>query len=66
MFGNVSSAAERMWVDYGTGDHRHILYLKPIGMDDDEKKLALLGFDATTGNDYVSSLFRQGKKSRGR
>ena len=35
-------------------------------MDDDEKKLALLGFDATTGNDYVSSLFRQGKKSRGR
>ena len=35
-------------------------------MDDDEKKLALLGFDATTGNDFVSSLFRQGKKSRGR
>ena len=55
-----------MWVDYGTGDHRHILYLKPIGMDDDEKKLALLGFDATTGNDYLSSVFRQGKKSRGR
>ena len=35
--------ADRVWVDYGTGDHRHILKLNSIDMDD-EKKLALLGF----------------------
>ena len=29
---------------------------------DEEKKLALLGFHATTGNDYVSSFFRRGKE----
>ena len=50
-----------MWVDYGNGDHRHILKLNSIDMDD-EKKFALLGFHTTTGNDYVSSFFRQGKE----
>ena len=30
---------------------------------DDENKLALLGFHATTGNDYVSSFFRRGKEN---
>ena len=39
--------AERMWVDNGTGDHHHIPKLSSIDMDD-EKKLALLGFHATT------------------
>ena len=29
---------------------------------DEEKKLALLGFHAATGNDYVSSFFRRGKE----
>ena len=29
---------------------------------DDEKKLTLLGFHATTGNDYVSSFFCRGKE----
>ena len=38
--------AERMWVDNGTGGHRHIPKLSTIDMDD-EKKLALLGFHAT-------------------
>ena len=52
---------ERMWMNYGTGDHRHVLKLNSIDMDD-EKKLALLGFYATTGNDYVSSFFRRGKE----
>ena len=47
--------SERMWVDYGTGDHCHILNLNSINMDD-EKKFALLGFHATTGNDYVFFL----------
>ena len=41
------------WVDYVAGDHRHILTLNSIDMDE-ERKLALLGFHATTGNDYVS------------
>ena len=53
--------AERLWLDYGTGDHHHILKLNPIDMDD-EKKLALLRFHANTGNDYVSSFFRRGKE----
>ena len=56
--------AERTWVDYGTGDHHHILKLNTIDMGD-ENEMALLGFHATTGNDYVSSFFRRGKeKSR--
>ena len=53
--------AERMWVDYETGDNRHILKLNSINMDDG-KKLALLGFHATTGNDYVPSFFHLGKE----
>ena len=53
--------AERMRVDYETGDNRHILKLNSINMDDG-KKLALLGFHATTGNDYVPSFFHLGKE----
>ena len=52
---------ERLWVNYGTGDHRHILKLNFIDMDD-EKKLALLGFHATSGNDYVSSFIHWAKE----
>ena len=51
----------RMWLDYGTVDHRHILKLNSIDMDD-EKKLALLGFHAATGNDYVSFFFHRRKE----
>ena len=43
--------AERIWIDYGTGDNRKVLKLNSIDMDE-EKKLALLGFHAATGNDY--------------
>ena len=53
--------ADRIWIDYVAGDHRHILRLNSIDMDE-EKKLALLGFHETTGNDYVSSFFRRGKE----
>ena len=53
--------AERIWIDYGTGDNRKVLKLNSIDMGE-EKKLALLGFHAATGNDYVSSFFRRGKK----
>ena len=49
--------AERIWVDYATGDNRKVLKLNTIDMDE-EKRLALLGFHAATGNDYVSSFFR--------
>ena len=48
-------------MDYGAGEHRHILRLNSIDMND-EKKLALLGFHAFTGNDYISSFFRRGKE----
>ena len=51
----------RMWLDYGTVDHRHILKLNSIDMDD-EKKLTLLGFHAATGNDYVSFFFHRRKE----
>ena len=50
--------AERIWIGYGTGDNRKVLKLNSIDMDE-EKKLALLGFHAATGNDYVSSSFRR-------
>ena len=46
-----------IWIDYGTGAHRHIINLKSVDMDSD-KKLALIGFHAVTGNDYVSSFFQ--------
>ena len=52
---------DRIWIDYGTGDNRKVLKLNSIDMDK-EKKLALLGFHAATGNDYVSSFFRRGKE----
>ena len=52
---------ERIWIDYGTGDNRKVLKLNSIDMDE-EKKLALLGFHAATGNDCVSSFFRRGKE----
>ena len=45
----------------GTGDNRNVLKLNSIGMDE-EKKLALLGFHAATGNDYMSSFFRRGNE----
>ena len=53
-----------MWLNYETGDHRHILKLNWLNSidKDDENKLALLGFHATTGSDYVSSFFRWRKE----
>ena len=56
--------AEKMWLNYETGDHRHILKLNWLNSidKDDENKLALLGFHATTGSDYVSSFFRWRKE----
>ena len=40
-----------------------VVSFKLNSMDmDDENKLTLLGFHATTGNDYASSFFRRGKE----
>ena len=57
---------ERIWVDYGAGEHRHILRLNSIDMND-EKKLELLGFHAFTGLMTTSlHFFVVEKKSHGR
>ena len=52
---------DNIWLDYGTGEQRKVLPLSKIVMDN-EKKYALIGFHALTGNDYVSSFFRRGKE----
>ena len=51
----------KIWLDYNTGDHRRVLPLNAIDMDSD-KKSALIGFHALTGNDYVSSFFKRSKE----
>ena len=50
-----------IWIDYGTGDNRRTINLRSIDIDSD-KRSALIGFHAGTGNDYVSSFFRRGKE----
>ena len=48
--------ADRIWIDYGTGDHRNVFNLNSVDMDAD-KKSALIGFHAVTSNDYVFLIF---------
>ena len=45
--------AEHIWIDYGRGEHRKVLHLASVDMDAD-RKTALIGYHAVTGNDYIS------------
>ena len=56
-FSIIRSDSDRLYVDYGSGQHRKGLLLNRIGLSDTDKD-AMIGFHAFTGNDYV---FRKGK-----
>ena len=50
-----------VFMDYGTGKNRKRLSLGEIRLLQTEKE-ALVGFHSFTGNDYIPSIFRKGKK----
>ena len=52
----------RIFLDYETGENRKVLKLSEVNMDN-EKRSALVGFHAFTGNAYISSIFRKSKKA---
>ena len=47
---------ELIWIDYGRGEHRKVLQLASVDMDAD-REIALIGYHAVAGNDYISSFF---------
>ena len=51
----------RVLYDYGNGDNRKAFWLNSINISDKQRSV-VIGFHAFTGNDYVSSFFRKGKK----
>ena len=53
-----------MYFDNGNGRNRKVFQLSQVVLDDEYLK-SLIGFHALTGNDYVSSFFRKGKKMCG-
>ena len=59
----IRSDCERLYIDYGSGKNRNVIFLADITMYENEKD-ALLGFHAFSGKDYISRFFKKGK-SRG-
>ena len=53
---------EKLFVDNGTGSGRKVIQPSLCELSSDERT-ALIGFHSFTGNDYVSSFFRKGKKT---
>ena len=53
--------SERLYYDYGNGNNRKGTWLSALLMEENHRS-TLIGFHAFTGNDYVSSFFRKGKK----
>ena len=51
----------RTFIDNGTGKNRKILDISSTGLGELERS-ALIGLHAYSGNDYVSSFFKQGKQ----
>ena len=49
------------FIDNGTGQSRKILWLSGFELPNSRKR-AIMGFHASTGNDYNASFFRKGKK----
>ena len=58
----IQDDAHRVFVDYNTGVNRKKFKLADVKLTADEK-MALIGFHAFTGNDYVSSFFGKGKQT---
>ena len=52
----------RVYIDNGAGQHRKFLDLSSCDLLHIQKQ-ALLGVHAFSGNDYISSLMRKGKKA---
>ena len=52
----------KVLIDNGTGKHRKTIDATSSTLDAEEKK-AVVGLHAFSGNDYVSSFFRKGKKA---
>ena len=52
----------RTYIDCGNGKLRKGFWLNQINTINENLKKPLIGFNAFTGNDYVSSFFRKGKK----
>ena len=50
----------KIFIDYGNGKNLKAIKLSNVNMATD-LKLALVGFHAFTGNDYISSFFTKGK-----
>ena len=53
---------EQLYIDNGTGTGRKMIQPSLCELSSDERT-ALIGFHSFTGNDYVSSFFRKGKKT---
>ena len=51
----------KVYFHYSNGKCTRRMCLGAVGMKDEEKK-ALVGFHSFTGNDYIPSIFRKGKK----
>ena len=56
----IITERSRVKFDHGNGSNRKKIWLDEIEMPVD-KRQALIGFHAMTGNDYVSAFFRKGK-----
>ena len=62
MLSKLVTYQDRVFLDYGTGNHRKGLWLCDNELSDSEKE-CLIGFHAFTGNDQISSFFRKGKRA---
>ncbi len=61
LLGSAALNLSRVYIDSGTGKHRRNLHLGEQCLNVIQRP-ALLGMHAFTGNDYISSFFRKGKK----
>ena len=59
---NLIDSSKCVLVDYGNGKNRKGVWLNSVDLDDNIRA-ALIGFQAFTGNEYVSSFFKRGKQS---
>ena len=59
--GIIRDHKERVFYDYGNGNHRKFIWLSSLEMDENHRD-TVIGFHSFTGTDYTSAFFRKGKK----
>ena len=59
---HFSNSNVKVYIDNGTGAQRKLIDVSSCGLTLDQSS-ALLGLHSFSGNDYVSSFFRKGKKT---